>query len=311
MGMNDPYDYENPFVELWRRHNRKVAVGALAFFGLLVLLGAFYTVDEGEKAIVTRFGAVVRVSDPGLRFKAPFIESVHTVSTRVQAMEWLRTKDGDSSMASYSKDQQLATIAVKVTWRVRPDEASLAQVYSKFKDVDGLAYNVIGPSANEIVKTVFGQYTAVRVVQERDGFNLAIEEKFRADMKATGQPVIVDTVQVQNIDFSQAYESAVDARMLAQVEVEKVTQNLEREKKTAEIAVVQAKGEADSNLAKAEAAAKATRLQGDAEAAAIRARSAALQSNPALVQLTLAEKWNGVLPTTMVPGSAVPFLSVR
>jgi regulator of protease activity HflC (stomatin/prohibitin superfamily) len=61
----------------------------------------------------------------------------------------------------------------------------------------------------------------------------------------------------------------------------------------------------------AEANAKAVRLAGEAEADAIRARSAAIASSPKLVELTIAEKWNGVLPTTMVPGTAVPFIGVK
>ena len=46
-------------------------------------------------------------------------------------------------------------------------------------------------------------------------------------------------------------------------------------------------------------------------AAAIEARAKALGTNPNLVTLVQAERWNGVLPTTMVPGSAVPFVSVK
>jgi hypothetical protein len=46
-------------------------------------------------------------------------------------------------------------------------------------------------------------------------------------------------------------------------------------------------------------------------AAAIKARAKVLGTNPNLVTLVQAERWNGVLPTTMVPGSAVPFVSVK
>lgn len=48
-----------------------------------------------------------------------------------------------------------------------------------------------------------------------------------------------------------------------------------------------------------------------AEAAAIKARADALALNGKLVELTAAERWNGQLPTTMVPGYAVPFITVR
>ena len=45
--------------------------------------------------------------------------------------------------------------------------------------------------------------------------------------------------------------------------------------------------------------------------AAIEACAKALGTNPNLVTLVQAERWNGVLPTTMVPGSSVPFVSVK
>jgi regulator of protease activity HflC (stomatin/prohibitin superfamily) len=112
--------------------------------------------------------------------------------------------------------------------------------------------------------------------------------------------MIVESVQVENIDFSDAYEKSIEQRMLAEVEVQKVQQNAEREKVQAEILVIQAKAEAD-----------AKKLQGDAEAHSINARGRALAQNPALVELIQAEKWNGVLPTTMVPGQSVPFINVK
>ena len=60
-----------------------------------------------------------------------------------------------------------------------------------------------------------------------------------------------------------------------------------------------------------EAKASNIRVAGEAEAAAIEARAKALGTNPNLVTLVQAERWNGVLPTTIVPGSAVPFVSLK
>jgi regulator of protease activity HflC (stomatin/prohibitin superfamily) len=110
----------------------------------------------------------------------------------------------------------------------------------------------------------------------------------------------VDSVQIENIDFSDAYEQSIEQRMLAEVEVQKVQQNAQREKVQAEILVIQAKAQAD-----------AVKLQGDAEAHAINARGRALRDNPALIELVQAEKWDGKLPTTMVPGQTVPFINVK
>lgn len=47
------------------------------------------------------------------------------------------------------------------------------------------------------------------------------------------------------------------------------------------------------------------------DAAAIKAKSDALASSPNLVELTKAEKWNGALPTTMVPDATLPFMRMN
>jgi len=99
--------------------------------------------------------------------------------------------------------------------------------------------------------------------------------------------------------------------VLAEVEVQKLQQNAEREKVQAQITVTQANAKANAVRAEAQANADATRLNGEArasnikitgeaEAAAIEARAKEVGTNPNLVTLVQAEKWNGVLPTTMV-----------
>jgi hypothetical protein len=99
--------------------------------------------------------------------------------------------------------------------------------------------------------------------------------------------------------------------MMAEVEIQTKRQNLETERINAEITVTQAKAQADSALAKAQAEAEAIRVRGIAEADAIKARGEALRQNAQLIALTQAEKWDGVLPTTMIPGGAVPFLNLN
>lgn len=314
--------YQNEDDEMINTAKRvgKIVAGVISAFILLSLvLGSFYTVDQGEMAVVTRFGAVVDVAGPGLNGKLPWITNVERFSTRTESITWERVivdkTVQDSTLASYSHDQQAAQISMKVTYRLKSDPASVKELYTTYRHLTTLSERVIVPRAAQGLKTVFGQYTASAVIQNRAKFNVDVDTAVRAavdgGLEGRPSPVVIEAVTIHNIDFSDAYEHAVEERMKAEVEVARVAQNLERERKTAEIVVVQAKAQADSQLAVARAQAEATKIKGDAEASAIRARSIALQSNPALVSLTLAEKWNGVLPTTMVPGSATPFINVR
>ncbi len=156
------------------------------------------------------------------------------------------------------------------------------------------------------MENVFGQYTAISAVQNRVIF---VKDVTRAIREAVKGLVVIDGVQIENIDFSDAYEKSIELRMQAEVLVQTEKQNLEKEKVQAQIAVTQANGQADSSLARARADAESTRITGEAEGAAIKAKAEALAQNLNLIELTKAERWNGVLPTTMIPNSTIPFLN--
>lgn len=278
---------------------RNTIIGAVGVVLLgLTGCGTFYSVDQGEKGIHTRNGALVDVVDPGLHFKFPFIDGVQTMSVRAEPIEWKQTAEADARMESYSKDQQPAHISQTVTWSLPNDNKVIGEIFTKYGSRQGLYRAVVLPKAVEATKNTFGAYDAVSVIQQRAKFNADVSLALTDLLK--NYPLELGGVQIQDITFSDAYEEAVEARMTAQVEVQK----REQQKQTAAI-------DADIAVIKAEAAAKQTRLAGEAEADAIRARGDALAQSPKLVELTAAERWNGVLPTTMVPGSSVPFISVK
>jgi regulator of protease activity HflC (stomatin/prohibitin superfamily) len=273
--------------------NRGLVGTVIAVLVGLVLLtvvgGSFYTVDQGERGVILRNGAVVGTAEPGLGFKLPIVDSIREINVQTQARVY---KD----VMVYSRDQQNAGLQVSVNYRLASDKVE--QIYSEFAGQDGIVSRLLDRQVPEEVKNVFGKFNAVTAIQERARLGMEIQE---AIQKAASNPMlIVESVQVENIDFSDAYEKSIEQRMLAEVEVQKVQQNAEREKVQAEIAVIQAKAQAD-----------AVKLQGDAEAHAINARGRALRDNPALIELVQAEKWDGKLPTTMVPGQTVPFINVK
>ena len=278
----------------------------------IIVLGSWYTVDQTERGVLLRNGAVVGTAQPGLGFKIPVIDSVEKISVKTATYTW-------DKMNSYSYDQQPADLKISVTLRAAPEK--VADLYAKFGRLDAAVNQVVSPVVNQQVKVVFGRYTAVKAIQERGALNSAIKDAISETLKYDPM-IVIESVQLENIEFSQNYLHSIEQRMLAEVEVQKLQQNAEREKVQAQITVTQATAKANAIRADAQANADATRLAGDArasnnkitgeaEAAAIEARGKALGNNPNLVTLVQAERWNGVLPTTMVPGSTVPFVSVK
>lgn len=278
-------------------------IGFLFIIFFIIVTGvmaSWYRVDQGELGVVLRNGAVHSVSEAGLHFKLPFFDDVMTISVRDE----IRTYN---KVASYSKDIQPADLKISVVFRA--DSSKVAQLYSQFRSIDGVVDRLITPAMQNQVRNVFGRFSAASAIQERERLVAEIDNAVRS---AIGTEVIIlQNVRVENIDFSNAFEDSVEQRMLAEVEVQKRRQELDREKVQADIVRTQAQAEADRVRAQAQADADAIRLKGDAEAAIIHARGEALRKNPEMIQLIQAERWNGELPKTMVPNSIVPFLNIQ
>jgi regulator of protease activity HflC (stomatin/prohibitin superfamily) len=312
--MREPerYDYKDraEYEAAKNRYNqyvRKMKMNAIVggtvatFVGLAaltVLGGSWYTVGEGYRGVQLRNGAVVGTAEPGLGFKMPVIDSVVDISVQSQARAY-------ENVQTYSKDQQTASLMISVNYRLPADQVET--IYGEYGGAEGVVNRLLDRQVPQAVKNVFGRFNAVTAINERGRL---VNEVATALMESVKGPIIIESVQIENIDFDDGYERAIAARMEAEVEVQKVKQNAEREKITAEITVIQAQAAADSKLAEAKAAAEATRIQGEAEASAIKAKAEALKDNAGLIALIQAEKWNGALPTTMIPDSTVPFMDV-
>ncbi|HYT41711.1 MAG TPA: prohibitin family protein [Methylomirabilota bacterium] len=273
----------------------------VALVAITIAFGSWYTIDQTRRGILLRNGAFVEVVQPGLHFKWPWIEDVYKVDMQTHTHTW-------EKMEAYSADQQPAFLKVSVTLHIAADK--VPEIYSRFGgDIEAAISRLIAPHIAERTKVVFGQYTAAKAIVARGQLNIDAG-KALMDAIAYDPVFTIESVQVEDVAFSGEYIKSVEARMMAEVEVQKLRQNLEREKVQAEIAVTQATGRANSVRAEAQAQADAITLRGNAEATAIAARGKALGDNPHLVSLVQAEKWNGTLPTTMLPGGAVPFVSL-
>ncbi len=277
----------------------RIVTGLVVLLIAGLFLNSWYTVNQGERGVITRFGAVVGVAEPGLGFKVPLMTSVTHLSIQTQKLEL-------DNEEAYSQDQQPARLQLSVNYSIVPGE--VADVYAQFSNIENLEARLIQPRVRQQMKNIFGHYTAATAISQRDRLNSEVREAIQNAVKG---PVEIEGVQIEDLKFSPAYEEAIEARMTAEVEVQKSRQKVENEKQLAQITVTQAQAKADSQLALAKAEAEAARIRGEAEASAIKAKGDALKENPGLIQFTLADRWNGTLPTTMVPGGSVPFIDVK
>lgn len=270
-----------------------VAVRAVAgLFAIVLIFSSFGTVGAGERGVKTRFAAVTGIKNQGLYFKLPFVEKVHKMDVKTRTINYDKNgAEGDaidtSQLFGASKDLQDVQIGVVVTYHINPEK--VGAIYSSYSSVDNYESNVIEPIVREVVKSTSAQFTAEELVTKRaeysDKVNTTLSERF------AGKDAVLERFSVTNFEFSKAFSEAIEAKVTA-------TQNAEAAKNKLE----QIKYEAQQTIETAKATAEAQRIQ---------SQSLAAQGGEDYVNLKAIEKWDGHLPTQMIPGSTVPFLNLN
>lgn len=277
-----------------------IGLGFLGFIGLK----SVSVVDEGQKGVVLTFGEISTTWEPGLHFKLPLIQTLTKYSTRIQKTTFGRVEENKNDhspiLSAYSNDQQIIrSYRVSITWSY--DANKIDQVYKMFgteSDYSAIFYTVVSPTLQQTSKTLFGQYTAQTIIQKRAELNSKLDQLIKEQL--TSYPLNIISVQIEDVNFSNSYEAVIEQTAQKKQEVEKAKNELQRIEIEAQQEV--SKAEAHNKAVKLQADAKAyqIKVQAEAEAEAIRLKSEALRANKELINLTIAERWNGTVPSTVV-----------
>lgn len=277
---------------------------------LSCLWGSWFLVAEGHIGITTRFSKAIDQVGPGLHFKAPWIDGVRHIE--------VRERKSVEELAAATKNQLPATATVSVNWAVK-SEAGL-QLFQRYGSLDQFENRILDPKLRQAAKAAISEFNADELIRNRNAAIQRIQENL-VELMAV-YPVTVHSPQIENIILPETYMQAVLEKEKAREAAVREEYNLQKQKLEAARLVQTAEAERDSLKAKAdgnayrvtkeaEAQADAIRLKGEAEAAAVNMVQEALSANPLLVQYEQAKRWNGQLPTTMLPGGSVPFIDVK
>jgi regulator of protease activity HflC (stomatin/prohibitin superfamily) len=276
---------------------------ACIFAALVLILGigtaggSFYTVTTGDTAVIYRNGRIVGTNGDGLHWKTPWIDSVSEVNTRTIKITY-------DHVDSFTSDQQLTHSKITVIFHLDP--AKLIPTISRY----GLKYwdTIITPVVPTEFKSVINSNNSVQIISSRDKMAADTADHVRAKLAEEG--VVLESVQLENIDFSPEYQHAIETAMQARADVQREEQVLAKKKVEAQQKIVDAKGKADAAIEDARGKAESTRLNAIQEAEALRVVGEQLAKNPLTIEKLKAERWDGKLPTTMPPGSTVPFINI-
>ena len=208
-----------------------MAVCALLF---LVVPFSFHTVQTGEVAVVKEFGEAKEVKSAGMHFDFWITKTYTRYDTKVQNV--------DISTAAYSSDAQTMSVTMTLQYQIIEDK-----VLNVVKEYGNLAtlQNRIQSVAIEKAKSVLSSYKAMDIIANRAQMSPAVETAIK-DAIGESYFVNVNTVVLTNIDFSDAFELAVEEKMIA--EQAKLKADYENQTK-----VAQAQAEADAKVKAAEA----------------------------------------------------------
>lgn len=202
-----------------------IAIGLGIFILFIFFLSSFAVVGAGSVGVVTRFGAVNRVVNPGLNFKLPLIEGIAIMETRTQ-------KEQVDARAA-SKDLQEVKSTIALNFHLRAERA--VTVYQNI----GTLYKerIIDPAIQEAFKATTAKFTATELITKREAVKQEALKHLKERLNVFN--VIVDDFNIVNFDFSADFNQSIEQKQVAQ-------QNFEKARIEATTATTQAQGQADA-----------------------------------------------------------------
>lgn len=288
---------------IWAFLEQRILGTIIAVLGVCVTLlsCAVKFVPSGYVGIRTHHGQISdKPVNQGQNWYVPFVEQIHLVNCKQQEKDfkelqiWSETSERTEVYCQY----------VVVDYQINAEDA--AWIWQNVEEWDN---NLVKQTSVESgIKAATKQFNDTDVT-DRSKIEGAAKEAVQSALneKYGKQIVNVVSITIGNINFSDAYNAAIEKKAQAKLaaEAEEYTNKVATQKAEAEAEQkkIQAQAEAESKKIKAEGDAEAIRIKADAEAEANKKIADSLTSE--LIEKEKIEKWNGVLPAVSGSGSTI------
>ena len=211
----------------------KISVGVLVVVILLVLSGTFYTLEEGQQAIIVQFGRPVGdlVTEAGLHVKLPFVQEVRRFEKRL--LIW----DGDPNQIP-TKGREFIWVDTTARWRIADAKKFLESVatergaQSRLDDIiDSVVRDQV--SGSELVELVRSTSWVVPKGEALEEVPAELEEELKKKIARGREEItriilaearkiipqygieLVD-VRIKRLDYVESVREKVYARMISE-----------------------------------------------------------------------------------------------
>ncbi len=249
--------------------------GGLLLLLLLAFLRPFTIINAGERGVVMRFGKVQdTVFDEGIHPIIPVITTVKRITVRIQR--------DDIQAEAFSRDLQYIETDIAVNWHIEPKTVN--RIFQEVGNETEVVRRIISPAVSEVVKAATAKKTAEEIIAKRTELKQEIDNQLKERLNSYG--VVVDDVSLVNIDFTEEFANAIEAKQIAEQEAKRAKFDAQRAEQQAQADINRAKGQAE-----------AQRLQRQT-------------LTPELLQKQAIEKWDGKFPQVLTGDGALPFITI-
>lgn len=291
--------------------NKIIAAIIVAILVVLLFVGIakVYYINPGNVGVlIYKSGQNAKgVSDkpltPGWGFRKLFTEDVQEYPTFLQTAIWTKSaKEGntdDESITANSKEGVPVNIDISMSYTL--ESIKVPDIYVKYRsNIDNIQKTYLRQSARQAIQDTFGGYSVEDIYgPKKQEIATAILSKLTDGVGKDG--FNFQQFTINEVRLPENIMVAINKKIQAGQEALQAEQTLKKIEIEAQQRVAEANGNAEARLTNAKAEAEAIKIQAEAIQS---------QGGADYVQLKAIEKWNGDVPTQMVPGSAVPFINL-
>lgn len=244
---------------------------------LIILPFSFHSVNTGEIAVVKQFGKIIDVRESGLTFDWWFMRKYQKYDLKMQSY--------DVETMAYSSDAQTMDLFITIQYTIMADKVKdIAEQYGNASSLESKIEKIAVTEA----KTVMSQNKAMDIIAKRGDLSAEVEKAIKSAVDEQFY-INISSVALTNIDFSDAFEQAVEEKMIAE-------QNKLKADYTNDTKIATAEAEAKAKIVEAEAQAKANKTIQDS-------------LTDKVLEARFYEKWDGKLPNVMGENSVITDIS--
>ncbi len=222
----------------------------LVFAAAVLGYSSLFTVYQTQQALLVRLGQPVRVvTEPGLHFKMPLIDSVIGIDKRILDLE-------NPAQEVIASDQKRLVVDAFARYRIQDP----LRFYQTVNTIQG-ANSQLSALLNSALRRVLGEATLTQVVRdERTQLMARVQQQLDREAQVYGISVV--DVRIRRADLPEQNSQAVYQRMQTERQREAAEFRAQGSQKSQEI---RSKADRDVTVLVAEATSKSEQVRGEGD----------------------------------------------